>query len=338
MIHFSCSCGRQLHTRNANAGQRVRCPDCGAPLVIPDPKDDFPPGRPRPARRPGRRAEAPPSYTGLIIGAAVAGVLILAAVVVVLVIVLGNKDSSVPAGPQAGPATPVDGFNEARVKQESTNNLRQIAMAMHNYHDANQRFPPAVVYDRDGRPLCSWRVLLLPYLENDNLYREFHFNEPWDSPHNQGLLSRMPPVYARPGGTSKTDTHYQVFDGPGAAFNSKVASGALRRFNPGPAPPDTTFEGGVTMRLTNITDGTSNTVLVIEADTAVPWTKPVDLPFGPGQPFPPPLGGLYPSKEFLVAMADAMVLTINRPKLSDATLRAAVTASGGEILGNDWGR
>src|SRR5689334_2744482 len=73
-------------------------------------------------------------------------------------------------------------------------------MAMHNYADAHdQQLPPAVVYGRYGQPLYSWRVLLLPYIEQDDLYKEFQLDEPWDSPHNLALLPRMPGSYAAPG-------------------------------------------------------------------------------------------------------------------------------------------
>ena len=83
------------------------------------------------------------------------------------------------------------------------NNLKQIGLAMHNYHARHKTFPPAYTVDKDGKPLLSWRVLILPYLEQDALYKEFHLDEPWDSEHNRALIDRMPTTYLCPGGSSK---------------------------------------------------------------------------------------------------------------------------------------
>ena len=78
----------------------------------------------------------------------------------------------------------------------SHNNLHQIAIALLNYQDVHGRLPPAVVKSKDGKPLLSWRVLILPYLGEGNLYKEFKPDEAWDGPHNKPLLSSMPKVFA----------------------------------------------------------------------------------------------------------------------------------------------
>ena len=78
------------------------------------------------------------------------------------------------------------------------NNEKQIALAMHNYHAANDHLPPAAIKDKAGKPLLSWRVAILPYLEQAALYNKFHLDEPWDSPHNKALIASMPAVYACP--------------------------------------------------------------------------------------------------------------------------------------------
>src|SRR5947208_12647542 len=119
----------------------------------------------------------------------------------------------------------------------SQNNLKQIAIAMHIYHDQHQGLPTAAIYSADGKPLLSWRVLLLPYLEQDALYKQFHLDEPWDSAHNRKLLARVPPIYVAPGEKETTDTHYLGFAGKGAFFEGKKGVG-----------------------ITDITDGTSNTL------------------------------------------------------------------------------
>src|SRR5207249_2796575 len=74
----------------------------------------------------------------------------------------------------------------------SQNNLKQIGLAMHNYHDTYRHFPPQALTDKNGKPLLSWRVAVLPFIEQDNLYRQFKLDEPWDSEHNRKLLERMP--------------------------------------------------------------------------------------------------------------------------------------------------
>src|SRR5262249_30142494 len=83
----------------------------------------------------------------------------------------------------------------AASRTRSANNLKQIGLAMHNYHDVNGAFPPAAVCDKTGKPMLSWRVLILPYIEQDALYKEFKLDEPWDSEHNKKLLAKMPKVY-----------------------------------------------------------------------------------------------------------------------------------------------
>src|SRR5438034_9067098 len=103
----------------------------------------------------------------------------------------------------------------------ASNDVKQIGLALHDFQQRHGRLPPAVVYDRDGRPLHSWRVLLLPYLEHEELYRRFLLTEPWDSPANRDLLPCIPKVYAAREATGEPyATFYQVFDGPGAAFES----------------------------------------------------------------------------------------------------------------------
>src|SRR5262245_3545388 len=141
-------------------------------------------------------------------------------------------------------------------------------MAMHNYAGTHGRLPPAVVYGKDGQPLYSWRVLLLPYIEQGELFKQFHLDEPWDSPHNSRLLERMPGSYAQPSGKKSLVPPYHtvchVFVGKGTAFE----------------------EGRGVKIQEDFPDSTSNTILVIEAGTPVPWTKPEDLVYDPDGPLP----------------------------------------------------
>jgi hypothetical protein len=175
--------------------------------------------------------------------------------------------------------------------------------------------PPAVVYGPNGKPLYSWRVLLLPYIEKDALYQEFHLYEPWDSPHNIALLPRMPPTYLAPGSKANLIPPYHtichVFVGKGAAFEGREGLRFPQEFP----------------------DGTSNTILVIEAGEPVPWTAPEDLVYDPDGPLPD-LRSVFKGG-FMVGLADGSTRWVTK-ETSEATLRAAITRNGGERLGLDW--
>jgi hypothetical protein len=215
---------------------------------------------------------------------------------------------------------------------KSANNMRILMLAMHNYHDTMGRFPPAIVFGPDGQPLYSWRVLILPFIEQDNLYHRFRLNEPWDSPNNKPLLALMPKEFQDPADQTPQQglTPYQVFDGPGAPFDS--SSRPFRPFRLDIGAPARLQESAFQLRISSFTDGMANTFLIVEAADSVPWTSPQDLPFGPGVPLPR-LG--RPSRAgFNAAYADASVKTVPS-SISEQTLRALITPNGGEMLGND---
>jgi len=194
----------------------------------------------------------------------------------------------------------------------STNNLKQIGIAMHNYHDTHGNMPPAAVCDKKGKPQLSWRVLILPYIEQDALYKKFKLDEPWDSENNKKLLDQMPKVYAIPGQkAAANETHYRVFAGNGAAFE---------------------WVKGV--RLTDYTDGTSNTLMVVTAANAVPWTKPDELEFDPDAD-PTKQIGLVVNGRWQFVMGDGSVRTLNKFPPKD-TMKALVTRSGGEVINFDF--
>jgi hypothetical protein len=103
-------------------------------------------------------------------------------------------------------------------------NLKQIGQALLMYHAKYGRFPPAYVADSQGRPMHSWRVLLLPFLNEEALYRQYRFQEPWNSPRNSTLASRMPAVYHCPSDLQQSDsgatqTSYVAITGPGTVFD-----------------------------------------------------------------------------------------------------------------------
>ncbi len=186
----------------------------------------------------------------------------------------------------------------AAARMNSVNNLKQLVLAMHNYHDVYGQFPADATYDKAGKPLLSWRVAILPFIEQDNLHKQFKLDEPWDSDHNKKLLEKMPPLFGFGDATAAKnhETHYQGFVGKGAFFDGKKG-----------------------VKVTDITDGTSNTIMLVEAKKAVPWTKPDDVPFDAGK-LVPKLGGLFDGI-FNVAMCDGSVRSFPLT-IKEDTLRA----------------
>ncbi len=186
---------------------------------------------------------------------------------------------------------------------------------MVNYHDTHGHMPPAVVYGKDGQPLYSWRVLILPYLEQQELYSQFHLDEAWDSPHNLPLLERMPLLYAPPPGRRSRMSAYHtvchVFVGKGAAFEDKEEL-KLREDFP---------------------DGTSNTILIVEAGPPVPWTKPEEIPYDPDAPLPHLDTFFHDIIRLVLASGSRRHI---RKDIRESTLRAAITRNGGEAEGLDW--
>jgi prepilin-type processing-associated H-X9-DG protein len=151
----------------------------------------------------------------------------------------------------------VQAAREASRRMACANNLKQIGLALHNYHDTYKTFPPAYIADADGKPMHSWRVLILPFIESSHVYQQYDFNEPWNGPNNSQLAHMMPAVYRCPTDpviTTNT-TAYLAISGKGSVFNDGQGSSIM-----------------------NITDGASNTILVTEvAGSTVHWMEPRDL-------------------------------------------------------------
>jgi len=200
-------------------------------------------------------------------------------------------------------------------------NLRQIGLAMNVYHAAHNRFPPAYTTDKDDKPLLSWRVLILPYIDQADLYRQFHLDEPWDSPHNHKLVKRMPGVYECPVGAIPSgrnemrlvlegETCYQTLRGEKTAFPGKE---------------------GVNLEQINMADGASYTIAAVEARNPVVWTKPDDYRYDEKNPA---AGLLFaPGGICHVVFCDAHTAEIPA-STSAKRLNALFTRNGGEPL---WG-
>jgi RNA polymerase sigma factor (sigma-70 family) len=195
-----------------------------------------------------------------------------------------------------------------KARAASTKNLMQLGLAMHNYAHENQKRFPAAAIQKDGKPLLSWRVALLPYLAQQALYAKFHLDEPWDSPHNKTLLDEMPATYASPvpKDDPKSSTYYQVFAGPGTLFGGEEGT-----------------------KIDDIADGSAMTIMIVEAANPVPWTKPEDVPFNAAQPLPQ-LGGLF-EDGFNVLFADGSARFI-RKNVPPNVLRALITYNGREMV------
>jgi hypothetical protein len=212
------------------------------------------------------------------------------------------------------PATEKVRIGAARVGAQ--NNLHQIGLAMHNYAAVNKdNLPMPAFTEKMGTRKpggLSWRVHLLPYVEEVALYQQFHLDEPWDSPHNKALVNKMPKVYASPNVPPVPGkTYYKVCTGPHALFDTPM------RF-----------------RISNIPDGTSNTILVVEGGAPVAWTAPEDFVIDADKPLPDmKLNG---NAQINVALADGSVRTINLNTIKEKTLRNAIDPADGEVLPPDW--
>jgi type II secretory pathway pseudopilin PulG len=206
----------------------------------------------------------------------------------------------------------VQAAREAARRSVSTNNLRNIMLALMVHESEHKTFPAYANFDAQGKPLLSWRVHILPYLEQQALYQEFHLDEPWDSEHNKKLIPLMPKLYLDPSSRMSTadgKTHYLGVRGEGRAFTDAQ-------------------EG---RKLASITDGTSNSIAVVQTGdaAAVIWTKPDDW-----QPeennLMKPFDRLHPTG-FLAAYCDGRVSFIGYD-MDRSIFKALLTAEGGEAI------
>lgn len=226
-----------------------------------------------------------------------------------VVLSIGEKPGEVD---QLLPAilVPLKASREAAARSQHMNSLRQIGLAMHNFLDTHKHFPAQALRSKDGKPLLSWRVQVLPYLEQGDLYKQFHLDEPWDSEHNKTLIEKMPKLYEDP----------RVADLPKGKTTFLV-----------PVGETTIFGGKEGMKLQKITDGTSNTILAVESDAkrAVIWTKPDDLQTN----LKDPAEGLFSDgrKQILALFADGSVHVLQLPQITEK-LPALFSANGGEAV------
>lgn len=161
-------------------------------------------------------------------------------------------DGAITAVAAALPA--IQAARQAARRTQSINNLRQIALALLNYESAMGHFPAAAMKAEGAEHPHSWRVAILPYLGRNDLYQQYRFEEPWDSPANQKLIPAIPSVLRHPEDSRKGMASYFV-----------------------PVGENTIFSGDE-IGIDKIKDGAANTLMVLEAKRDIPWTKPEDIP------------------------------------------------------------
>jgi hypothetical protein len=220
-----------------------------------------------------------------------------------------------------------EGVLEGVDSAQSQANLQRIGRGIHNYEgamgslpaDSRDKTPAKGPGAPAGKPLLSWRVHILPYIGEEALYRQFKLDEPWDSPNNKPLIARMPAIYGTPEANKRAGegkTFYRGFTQRGAVFE--------RFANPNQK-----------VQIVGVVDGTSNTIMVVEAGDAVEWTKPDDFEWVQGRPRPA-LGGISPKLPYLnVLMVDGTVRKLRRD-VSDQTLLWLVNREDGNVIREDW--
>jgi type II secretory pathway pseudopilin PulG len=279
-IDYSCPhCGKQFSVAEQYAGQTGPCAACGKSMTIPLVQNKF---------APAATAASGFGIAALLVGFGIAA-LMCGGILIALLL---------PA---------VQAAREAARRSQSMNNLKQIGLALHNYHDVHGSFPPAVVTDANGKPLYSGRVLLLPYIEQKEVYDAFDLTQAWDSDRNRAISETPIPVFMDPSSADPTSgkTDYFFVTGTGAIF-----------------------EGDKAFSVAAITDGTSNTLAVVEAKSnGAHWAEPRDVDFS--QPMALPLGS-HPNGN-LGLMADGSVRFLSKT-INPATIRQLSTKGGGEVL------
>jgi hypothetical protein len=292
-IDVTCPhCGKTTTVANEYAGQSGVCANCRKPITAPVSGCVAPF-----SATPGRRF---PLESKALVGS----FLFIPAVGIVIALLL-------PA---------VQAAREAARRMNCANHMTQISLAIHNYAQAHRCFPPAFIADKDGKPMHSWRVLILPYMELDSLYKQYRFDEPWNGPHNKLLATKIPLVYRCPSdGSPEFETSYAMIMGPHA------------------------FSDGPTSRsFDEIKDGMDNTIMLAEcAGAGINWMEPRDLntemmtfhindpKHDPGQPTVDISSGHGDSARVTFCSASGGPLPID---LDPDVLKAMMTIDGGEPI------
>ena len=214
---------------------------------------------------------------------------------------------------------------QAAMRNETMQNLKQLGLAAHRYEAMARSFPPAVFYSKSSHGDLnksgdnvndvprSWRVELLPFLGQEELYKQYRLDQPWDSEANLAVLRKMPDFFRSPNDDPKSiNTSYFAITGPGTVFDGKEGT-----------------------PVAEIRDGLSNTLLLVEAKRDIPWTKPEDIAYAADQPVPA-LGGWRPD-EFLVTLGDGSVQPVNNAEgIDNNFFRPWIGKADGQIPQSLW--
>ncbi len=282
-IAYACPhCGKQFSVAEQYAGQSGPCAGCGQVITIP-------------GGMPAAGGYAPRPASGASSGGLVA---IIVALVVALLICPGVLVALLLPAVQAA--------REAARRSQSMNNMRQIGIALHNYHDTFQQYPPAVVTDANGTPLYSGRVLLLPFLEQEGLVRQWDQSAAWDSPQNLPLSQSVIKLFDDPSAPPGERSHYKFVTGTGAMF-----------------------EEGSPHKFSDIQDGLANTIAMVETKSNSPsWAAPDELDIAQVSGGLPQ--GWHPGGN-LVLMADGSVRFVAQT-VNPQVLKSLSTRNGGEAV------
>lgn len=208
----------------------------------------------------------------------------------------------------------VQAAREAARRTASMNNIKQLLLSLLNHEASYRSFPAYASFDDNGKPLLSWRVHILPFLEEQALYEKFHLDEPWDSDHNRQLIPLMPDVYLDPSSPKYTvqdgHTHYLGVKGEGMMFDGSAQGRGIA----------------------TIVDGTANTIIVVQCndEAAVPWTKPQDFEPDQKTPLAGLANGFHPGV-FLAGFVDGHVQNVSNA-IDPEMFWAMLTATGGELV------
>lgn len=203
----------------------------------------------------------------------------------------------------------IEDAKKAAGRAQQSNQLKQVGLAFHNYHAVYNSLPSAGTDYSGEKKGLSWRVHILPFIEEVDLYNQFNLDEPWDSEHNKALISQIPELFQTPGVNEEGKTVFQVVVGENTSFNLEKGLG-FREF----------------------TDGLSNTIMVVEAgaDKADTWTKPGGLTLDEENPIK--TFGTIKEGTLSVLISDGSVRTVDIETISNETIKALITRNGGEII------
>jgi hypothetical protein len=221
---------------------------------------------------------------------------------------------------------------ELALHETAANRLKNIGRALLNYEAAHRALPPGVIYGPDGKPWHSWRTLILPFLDQQQLFNEYRFDEPWDGPNNIKLLPRMPREYLDPFDTDKMSVKTSILAAVGSAAGFTRAT--MEKAN---QPIGAIRSKG--RRLAEISDGTSNTILAgsVAPEDAVEWTRPREVQVGAGEMELNAKGSfaamhkLFGVKQALFLFADGSVQRLPE-SLPKATLTKLLTVNDGQPI------